>query len=238
MNRFDDITSKFEYAEMLRQELMNLLFNAKRDEVETKPIMHHARTILAESRECFDYCAQDIFEAFILPNTKEQKILDNHKNDKLRLYFPFYELQLTQGVFLELEKFEPNLYKHLIDLTQKVQANDPITNTLYKYGSVLELKDMVNEKKHDKLLAVKSDPQQEVLVENAGFKAIFPVKQNTHLHTLHVPADSTIKLVDEFLFEYNDCEVSDFCMTAVFVTRIVLDEIYKQFFGKGFIKIT
>ena len=238
MNRFDDIKSKFEYAEMLRQELMNLLFNAKRDEVETKPIMHHARTILAESRECFDYCAQDIFEAFILPNTKERKILDDHKNNNLRLYFPFYESQLTKGVFLELKKFEPNLYKHLISLTAKIQANDTIPKTLYKYGSVLELKDMANEKKHDKLLAVKNDRQQEVLVENEGFKAIFPVKQNTHLHTLHVPADSTIKLVDEFLFEYNNYEVSHFCMTAVFVTRIILDEIYKEFFGKGFINIT
>lgn len=238
MNRFDDIKQKFEYAEMLRQELMKLLFNAKKEEVETKPIMHHARTILSECRESFDYCFQDIFEAFILPTTKDKKILTNYKNDKPRLYFPFYETQFKNNILTELVKLKPDLYKHLHELATKIQKNETIPKTLYKYGSVLELKDMVNEKKHDKLLVVQSDAQQEVLVENKGFKAIFPVKQNAHIHTLHVPADSTVKLVDEFLFEFNNHEVSHFCMTAIFVTRIILDEIYKQFFDKSFINIT
>lgn len=241
MNRFNNIKDKLEYAESLRQQLFDVIFKSHKEKVETKKIIFFSSTTLSECRECFDYCFYDIFEKFVLPFTNINKLIIKNKVGQIKLYFPIFEKQFVtnNGSYLkiildELNKYNPNLYKYLYDLTKKIENNYDVINTGYKYGTILELINMVNQKKHNKLLAIKNESNQNLFIENHGFKVVFPLK-NSSIKTFEVPKNSIVELIDEFIFEYNNINILDFCMHVVLTSKIILNEIYKNYFGRNLI---
>ena len=233
MIRSRQIKDKLEYAELQRQQLMGYVYDAKKAGIEAKHIVHSAAEILSTSRECYDYCANDIVENLIVQHTSNSTILGKYRSGRLRVYFPFYTNELTDSnnVFSELQYTNCGLHKHLVSLSQSISGNEQIPNTLFKYGGILWLKDMVNTKKHNSLICVQIIPNQEVLIEGAGVKILVPKKRQSGWNRFMVSAGSYVSNVSEFLFEYNNLEVSEFCLFAVKSTEIVLDKIYRKFFN-------
>lgn len=124
MARLKETLDKLKYAEHQRQCLENTLFEAKKEKSEPQFIVHTVADILSSSRECYDYCAQDIIEEKVIPKTKNKKIIDRHNDGKLRVYFPFYRNELTNknNPFSELAHIEPSFHKYLIALADNIDA--------------------------------------------------------------------------------------------------------------------
>lgn len=232
MSRLKEIQDKLQYAEHQRQSLMNTLFVAKKEKKNPQFIVHTVADILSSSRECYDYCARDIIEEKVIPNTKNQIIIDRHNDGKLRAYFPFYRSELTNknNPFSELDQIQPFFHNYLLDLADNIDAKNPIPNTLFNYGNIIRLKDIVNEKKHDRLIAIETNEDQEILIENLNMKMIIPVKKQKGWNKFQVSPDSDISRVVEYRLEYLDEEVCDFCMFATVSTKIVLEDIYAKYF--------
>ena len=237
MNRSSDIQSKFEYAERLWQQLMTETFRAKKERVQAKDIVFTSSHILSETRECYDYCANDIVDVFIIPRTCNQEILRKYSLEKLNIYFPFHESQLTRhdSVFRELREIESSLYEYLVSLYQSIAQNSQIPKTEYSYGGILMLRDIVNKKKHNHLYAVKSEAEQEVLVNGAHMKMVIPIKEQRGKAVFHVERGAYVSLVSEFRFEFNNQEVTSFCRYAITATKHVLNDIYTAFFSSPLI---
>ena len=233
MSRSVQIKDKFDYAEQQLQQLLNHMYEAKKAGIEAKHIVHKAAEILSTSRECYDYCARDVVEEFILQYTNNRKILSKHRAGELRVHFPFYANELTDSgnVFFELQYTNSGLYKHLIGLSENIAKNVQIPNTLFHYGDILQLKEMVNTKKHDRLIGVQSISNQEVIIESAGVKMVIPKKKQVGRIRFSVSTGSYVSNVAEFRFEFNSKEVGEFCLFTIESTKIVLDEIYRIFFN-------
>lgn len=231
MSRYSDITSKLEYIEYKRQEMMQALFNAKKEKCEPSYFKHIVADILSSTRECFDYCAKDILENKIIVNTSNEKLIARFNDGKIRAYFPFYknELENRNNPFYELKDIQVDFYQHLIKLADNFASDNLIPNTLLKYSDLIKLKDLVNEKKHDKLIAIESNSNQEYIIEDNGFSMVIPIKEQKGWDTFKVSEDSKVSIVSEFRLEYIDEEISMFCMGANKSTEIIIKEIYTNF---------
>ena len=147
---------------------------------------------------------------------------------------PFYLNQLQDNeAFSELQYTNSALYNHLLRLSNSISRNEQMPNTIFKYGDILQLKDMVNTKKHNRLIYIQSLPNRELLIENPAMKMIIPSRGQRGWNTLTVSPGSYVSSVSEFLFEYNNREVVDFCLFTTQSTKIILDEIYNKFFNSS-----
>ena len=232
MSRLKDIRSKLEYVERQRQTLMAALFDAKKKGEKPEFFCHTVADILSSSRECYDYCAKDVLEEKIIPNTSDNRLLSRFNAGKVRAYFPFYrsELENAQNPFYQLITIEPALYRHLLGIADNIASGVAIPNTLFNFSDIERFKNLVNEKKHDRLIAIESNENQEIIVENAGLKMILPVNKQKGWNRFQVSSDSDVSRVAEFRLESIDAEISMFCMFAQKSTEILLEEIYTKFF--------
>lgn len=212
---------------------MDELFSAKKESRDPKFLIHAAAEVVATARETFDYLGQDIVEQYLLPNTKNAKIKKDYASGKLKVYFPFYEPQVKapHGTFHELKTIAPSLYSELLSFVEGIAAKRQIPNTLFNYGWFMNMKDMVNEKKHDRLLAVVSEGHQEILVEGNDFSMLIPKKKQQGWNTLIVQPGLEMKEVTEFRFAHNDVEVAEFCLFAAKATEIVVGGFYRNHFA-------
>lgn len=212
---------------------MDELFSAKKESRDPKFLIHAAAEVVATARETFDYLGQDIVEQYLLPNTKSAKIKKDYASGKLKGYFPFHEPQVkaSHGTFHELKTIAPGLYSELLSFVEGITAKRQIPNTLFNYGWFMNLKDMVNEKKHDRLLAVVSESNQEILVEGNGLSMLIPKKQQQGWGTLIVQPGTEMKEVTGYRFAYNNVEVAEFCLFAAKATEIVVSGFYKNHFA-------
>lgn len=212
---------------------MDELFSAKKESRDPKFLIHAAAEVVATARETFDYLGQDIVEQYLLPNTKNTKIKKDYASGKLKVYFPFHEPQVkaSHGTLHELKTIAPSLYTELLIFVEGIAAKKQIPNTLFNYGWFMNLKDMVNEKKHDRLLAVVSEGNQEILVEGNGLSMLIPKKKQQGWNTLTVQPGMEMKEVTEYRFAYNNVEVADFCLFAAKATEIVVSSFYRNHFA-------
>ena len=231
MKRYENIIEKLDYAEEQRQTLMNLVFDAKVKRVEIKKIKHILGDILSSCRECYDYCGKDIIESQILSKTTDQELIDKYTQNKLNTYFPLYINQINgkKKIFHSLEQFNRPLYNHLIDLTKKISDGDVILNTLFNYKDIEKLKDIVNNKKHNDVIGIKNIEKQEMIFKNKEMQIVLPIKSQKGIKSLVVPKGTSVELVDEFIFEDNQMEITFFAMTATKSTRLILEEIYRDY---------
>jgi hypothetical protein len=78
-----DVQSKLAYAKHRHQELMNVLFSAKKASIDPAFLVHACADIISAARECFDYLGQDIIERYVVPNTTSAKIKKAHTDGTL-----------------------------------------------------------------------------------------------------------------------------------------------------------
>lgn len=228
-----DIASKLAYANHRYQELMNELFEAKKGDRDPAYLVHAASEIIATSRECFDYLGQDIVDCYVIPFTSNSKFKNDYAAGTLRAYFPFHESQVKDSgkLFNQVKHGNSQLHADLVSFTEAISNKASIQNTLFEYSAFLDIKEMVNEKKHDKLIAVVSDKEQEHIIENESFKMILPIKGQAGWSTFSVSPGTSVKRVSEYRFSYNDKEVGKFCLFATKATELVIGKFYADHFA-------
>ncbi len=211
---------------------MNALFAAKKSSSDPAFLAHTCADIISAARECFDYLGQDVIEEFIVPNTMNSKIKSAHSNGTLKAFFPYFQRQLasTGSIFLELKSHSPALYQDLLEFTSKITAGAPIPGTLFSYQMLADVRDMVNQKKHDKLLAVVSEADAEFLVENSTVSMILPIKGQKGWSSFAVQPGTQVERVTEYRFAFNDQEVGKFCLFATNATERIVLELYAGHF--------
>lgn len=231
--RKQDVATKLDYATHRHQQLMNELFEAKRKRRNPAFLVHTAADIISTARECFDYLGQDIIECYIIPNCKNQRLRADHASGKLKAYFPYYETQVIRAdsVFYELNTIAPTLYQDLIGFTRSIGNRAAIPNTLFSYQILLDVKDMVNEKKHDKLIGVISEGDQEFLIENEALKLLLPIKGQSGWSSFSVLPGTVVSKVTEYRFEHNNQEVGKFCIFSTNATRQIIFDFYTRHFS-------
>ena len=228
-----DVQAKIAYAKHRVQELLNALFEAKKGSTDPDFLVHTCGDIIATVRECFDYLGQDIIECHILPATKNAQVLQNHASGKLKGYFPFYSSQVSKPgtVYRELSVIEPALHRELLSFTAAIASGAAIPKTLFTYKLFLDVKDMVNENKHDKLIAVVSDAEREYLIETAEIKLILPIREQKGWSSFVVEPGTKVSRVAEYRFAHNDQEVGNFCLLATNATDRVIGAFYRTYFA-------
>ncbi len=231
--RKQDVISKLDYADHRHQQLMEELFKSKRAARDPAFLVHTAADIIATARECFDYFGQDIINCYIVPNTRNPRVRRNHATGKLKAYFPYYESQVIRAdsFFSELSTIEPALFSDLVSFAKSIDSGSSIPNTLFTYQMLLDVKDMVNEKKHDKLIGIVPEEEQEFLIENENLKAIIPIKGQSGWSSFSVVPGTKVSKVTEYRFEHNDQEVGKFCLFATNATRFVITDFYAKHFA-------
>ncbi|MCX8892252.1 hypothetical protein [Vibrio parahaemolyticus] len=230
-SRKQEVFSKLDYVSDQYQTMMGELFRAKRDGQDPKHLTHAVSDILSNSRECFDYLGQDILEKHILPLTRNTKLLQDYQQGRVKAYFPFYESQLQKkALYAELRLTNASLHKALISFTRDISMNNKIPNTLFEYGLFYELRDIVNHKKHDRLVALVSEQQAEILIESPGMQVLIPKDRQQGWTEVVVGPDTEMTRVQEYRFEYNKREIADFCMFAHRATEIIMRKFYDEFF--------
>ncbi|WEM43784.1 hypothetical protein PTW35_08400 [Photobacterium sp. DA100] len=230
--RKNDVLSKLDYASDRFNALMTELFTAKKEGRDPKSLVHAAADVLSNSRECFDYLGQDILETYILPLSRNKKILDNHSQGKVKAYFPFYESQLKKNaIYAELRNTNPVLHQRLLKFAIDIKNNKRISDTLFECGMFEELKDIVNQKKHDRLVALISKQEAELFIEQPESTILIPRDGLQGGNIVAVNPGTKISKVVEYRFEHNKREVAEFCMFAHRATSIVVRGIYDDFFN-------
>ena len=228
-----DVQSKLAYAKHRHQELMNALFSAKKASSDPVFLVHACADIISTARECFDYLGQDIIEGYVVPNTTSAKIKKAHADGTLKAYFPYFQSQLAKpdSIFFELKSHTPALYQNLLDFTSRIASKASIPDTLFNYQMLADVRDMVNEKKHDKLLAVVSEADAEFLVENPSFSMILPIKGQKGWSSFEVQPGTKVERVTEYRFSFNDQEVGKFCLFATNATERLILAVYASHFA-------
>jgi hypothetical protein len=231
--RMADVQSKLAYAKHRSQELMKALFSAAKASGDPAFLVHTCADIISTARECFDYLGQDIIEQYVVPNTKNAEIKRAHVDGKLKAYFPFYEEQLTarKSVFFDLKSHTPALYQDLIDFASKIKSKASIPDTLFNYQMLADVREMVNQKKHDKLLAVVSEANAQFLIENPSFSMILPIRGQEGWSSFAVQPGTQVERVTEYRFSFNDQEVGKFCLFATNATERVILALYASHFA-------
>lgn len=231
--RKDDVYSKLAYAKQRHQELMNTLFAAKKSASDPTFLVHTCADVISAARECFDYLGQDIIAAHIVPNTTNPKTSKAFADRTLKAYFPYYAGQITKvdSIYFELKSHTPALYQDLLEFTSNIASNASIPNTLFNYQMLADVRDMVNEKKHDKLLAVVSEADGEYLIENSAFKMILPIKDQKGWSSFVVQPGTQVERVTEYRFAHNGQEVGKFCMFATNATERAINAFYANHFS-------
>jgi len=228
-----EVHSKLGYAKHRQQELMNTLFAAKKSASDPAFLVHACADIISAARECFDYLGQDIIAAHIVPNTTNPKTSKAFADGTLKAYFPYYAGQITKvdSIYYELKFHTRTLYQDLLDFTSKIASNASIPNTLFNYQMLADVRDMVNEKKHDKLLAVVSEADGEYLIENSAIKMILPTKDQKGWSSFVVQPGTQVERVMEYRFAHNGQEAGKFCLFATNATERVINAFYSNHFA-------
>lgn len=229
MSRKNDIFEKLDYADNRFNELSGAVFDAGMHGVEVKFMSTMASDILACSREVFDFCSLDIAEVHIAPH--DANVATGLSTGTLKCYFPFYKNQLTKknGLFYKLKKINKPLHDHLISISSAVEKNKKHPGTLFNYGDLEELADMVNQKKHDKLLKIVASGADTIFSDNGKMKLMIPLAEQRGISYVQLPQDAVHSTGDSYVFEYNKKDVLKFTMNCKNLSRILMDDLYKEF---------
>ncbi|MGX0955972.1 hypothetical protein AB7M18_002100 [Pseudomonas viridiflava] len=227
-----DVLSKLEYANHRVQELLNTLYLANSTASDPAHLVHTCADIISSVRECFDYLGQDIISAYVVPNTTNAKTSTAFSNGTLKAYFPYFSTQIKRpdSIFAELLQHTPALHQDLLDFTDNIASNATMPNTLFTFQLLDDVRVMVNEKKHDKLLAVVPNADAAYLIEGEGVTITLPHRDQQGWSSFAVEPGSTVKSVSEYRFAHNDKEVGKFCMYATRATECVINQFYSDHF--------
>ena len=228
------IITTLDYAESQRQTL-GLAENDsyKAQGALPKFVAQIAGNILADARQCFDQLGKDLIESHLLPVAKAKFVRD-YNSGKMRTYFPLYETMLSQpnGIFRLFKSANRAVYDELHSFITAMDKNYCISNTSHRVAIVRVVADMVNEKKHNKVLEYRVAPGEKTFIEGEGGSFLFAKgfkNDNPHVRVM-LPAGAVPRPVAAYRFAYNGLDVSDVCLSAVHGTQMIMDIFYDRFF--------
>jgi len=219
------------FAQIKLRHLQDELHKARTEEKSIEYLGQKIGEILSACRECFDYCAHDISEAFVTgaPN---------------QIYFPFTMESLAKAPWPALKISNPAGHEYLEDLSKKIAANDALPGTIFGYKRIREVNTLVNDKKHDRITKILRPDNASTLVKfgNDAMMAMSPVfpfdgavpdfgAQVQAEEMVGNHPDIQINYVPEFLIEANNWEAGRYCWHVVQSSWRVLDDLYATIFG-------
>lgn len=227
--RDKDIKSTLNHVGTKRQELMTLMLPSKLKGNSITNIANLVADILGNTTKCFDYCANDIYEKYILPKLSKGKNVN-------KIYFPFYKKQLVdkKSPLSLLENNKNVVFKYLLEIIEKFDTRNLVEGTSVPYSIAREVRNLINEDKHDKIMEVDNQGRSEVVAQNENITIIVPESQINQggWHTEILPnQNKTITIVKSYRLLANNEDVADFCLSAEVNAKYILDQIYRRFLG-------
>lgn len=229
MSRKKDVFEKLDYTDQRFNELDDKIFKGGMETVEVQFLGAVAADILASSREVFDYCAKDIVDVYILPN--EKTIAQKVASGQLRIYYPFYKKQLTKKdqIFKKLKEHNKPLHSHLFSIAASIEANKTRPKTRLRYGILKEMSDMVNQKKHDSLLAIQSSENETIYSQTTGARMMIRKDEQVGVSYIRLPKGAKHAIGNSYVFESNKRDLMMFTMNCRVLTRLIMNDIYKTY---------
>ncbi|HZG29910.1 MAG TPA: hypothetical protein VE079_15760 [Ensifer sp.] len=227
MSRQADVFEKLDYADQKGNELFDLIFTSGSENRTAKFIGSIAGDVLSSNREALDYIASDIVDQCIVPFDQDTA----NNRTKIKCYYPLYKAQLTKpsAVFQKLKAYNLQLHSRLFSIAASIENSVVRADTTLNYKCLRELADMVNQKKHDRLLAVTQKPGSTVYVKNDNIQMMFDLDQQKGINAFHVPDSYQHVLGNNYIFEYNKEYVLDFTMSCRSLTRLIAKDLYGPF---------
>lgn len=229
-SRFDAIREKLAYALQLVQALRQSLLADQRAGVSSRFVGERTGDILSQCRECFDYCAKDIVHKYTLTSRQN-------------FHFPFHPQALVQGGFGVAENQAPLVFRTLGALAAEIDANAPIEGTIFRWGILRELNNLVNDKKHNVTTEVRARGNSSSLVRFPGGAEVVmsPVRRWTDAgidFSEEVDAEELVSSDPETVISYiavhkltaNNEDAEHFAWRAIETSWRALDKIYRQLF--------
>ena len=244
MNRSHDIKTKLAYTLTKYKEVQAEINIAEDQDTDVPFLGQKAGEIISGCRECLDYCAKDIADNYIIALSDNSSLISKYNQGKVRAYFPLYigQLENRNGLFYELSNTNSEIYNYLVELTKRIRNDQLIPGTMIGYGVFLEINEMVNQKKHDKITLIhqKQNSQTKIQFPGGGAVTVSPIykitgdrpdfTQEVAPTDMIGSPDTEIKYIKEFRFDFNEWQVVRFCMHAIQATNKVINEIYTKFF--------
>jgi hypothetical protein len=230
------ISDKLEFASQQWQELGRILQDAQlNDEMLPRFVSQIAEGILANAVECFDHLGQDLLEFHLLPNAPES-LRKRYEAGKVTSYFPFYLPQLLnkEAVFSQFKAINPWIYDQLREFVRAMDS-DLLLMNYHRTRLFRTIKQMVNEKKHSRVLRYEAIPNEKVFVAGSESTFIFDkgFRNDNPMLRIVLPEAAVQKRAPAFRFVSNSMDVSDLCHFAVLATPHVMDTFYDRFFLGG-----
>ena len=226
-----EINQKLDYVDQKHQELAEGFFTEGFSEKPLEFIESLVADIIGTARETFDYCARDIVETHIAPYDTD--VATKLKADKIRCYYPFYKSQLTKKstVFFKLKHTNPKLHSYLFSIAAAIESKKLYPGTTHNFCGLSEMADMVNCKKHHKLLVVSTNQKGSVFVENNGTKMIIPIAQQKGIGSVTFGKGAVHTMGNNYVLESNQKDALHFTMFCTKFTRILMNKIYEEYFS-------
>lgn len=238
MNRLNDIRQKLAYASERREALFEETAKAQLNDMDVPFLGEKAGQVLATCRECFDYAAKDVFEAFILPLPGDPSFRKKYERGKVKVYFPFYLVQLREPNFwVRLRVPHPSVYATLASIAKGIEDKSLVPDTGVPYRAFAETNAMVNQKKHDRIIASATRDRATTIIQGNGTAVgVVPIGQEGGVYPngapiMKGPPGMQIRYVKDFFFDYNGERVGSYCASLITGTCIVMREIYTKYFG-------
>ncbi len=226
-NRSNDIVEKLAYAQLRLVALQRELADVQASEGSISFIGQKVGEILGACRECFDYAAKDLVDAFF---TKKPK----------QIYFPFSQESLVGGALSQLSEAAPGVYEFLIDVADRIKKKSAWPGTIFGYAQVSDVNDLVNSKKHDRITVAQRR-------ENAATRVQFPSGATVLCSPVYsfdgaIPnfgegrdaesmvgshPDVSVTYVSEYRLAENNWEIARYCNHSIEVCWRLLDELYR-----------
>jgi hypothetical protein len=229
MSRKSDVFESLEYSGHVLNELSEKIFSGAFDNTPVKHLSTMAGSILAGTREVFDFCAKDIVETYIAPN--DTSIAEKVTKNILKCYYPLYKNQLTGAtLFGRLKNINRPLHERLFSIAAAIENKRARLGVFLNYGNLKDLADMVNQNKHDKLLKVHSDDKT-IFSAHPGLKVMLPIaeQRGMSLSTICLSPNAIHVIGDNYVFEYNGRDVTTFCAECGALARLLMEELYSKY---------
>ena len=229
------IAEKLAYAESQRTLLDQALWDSYKEEGSLpRFVSQTAESILSNARECFDHLGRDLIECHLVPVAKPSFRIA-YIGGKIRQYFPFYPGQLSnpQAAFHQFKTANRSIYDELRFLVDAMDNNLSLLNTSHAVRKFRIIQEMVNEKKHSRVLAYDSVANERMFVQGSSGSCLFDKDfRNDHPNIqILLPRGFSSKRVAAYRFSCNGMDVSDLCLFASHATAMLMDLFYDKFFS-------
>lgn len=232
--RFEGIKEKLEYAEKQRTDLTEALFGTYEGD---QPLPHFLRQtaegILGHARECFDHLGLDLIEGYLLPSADAAFIAD-YRAGKSTHYFPFFATQLTnpKNAFQRFKQVSPAIFSELEILITSMDAKAKLPMTIFDAADFRVLREMVNDKKHSRVMEYQVVADQSVYARGPAGTVIMDKSQFSvpGLKIGQAFGGRSPKSVPAYKFA-NGKDIPNFCLFATRATAIVINNFYANFFA-------